>query len=85
MKISNETLAKAAEIKAENMGRVFFNVGPHMLSYFFMNGRHIVANTMRFWKSGVLDSIGGRMTFTTESEALNYIGEKHSFLKAQIV
>jgi galactose mutarotase-like enzyme len=85
MKISNETLAKVAEIKAENSGRVFFNVGAHMLSYFFMNGQHIVANTYKFWKTGVVDSVGGRMIFSSESEVLNYIKEKSTFLKSNVI
>jgi hypothetical protein len=85
MKLSSETLSKAAEIKAENSGRVFFNVGPHMLSYFFLNGEHIVANTMKFWKSGVIDSVGGRKIFANETEVLSYISEKSNFLKAQVL
>lgn len=85
MRLTNETLAKAAEIKAETMGRVFFNAGAHTLSYFFINGQHIVAHTMKFWKSGVLDSVGGRVTFNTESETLSFIQEKVNFYKTQIV
>lgn len=82
MKLSNEKLATAAEIKAELMGRVFFNVGPHMmLSYFFINGQHIVAFVGKFWKSGVVDSVGGREYFQSESDALAFIQQKAIFLK----
>lgn len=85
MRLTNETLAKAAEIKAETMGRVFFNVGAHTLSYFFINGQHIVAHTMKFWKSGVIDSVGGRMTFTSESETLSFIKEKANFYMTKAI
>ena len=85
MKISTETLAKVAEIKAENSGRVFFNVGAHMLSYFFINGQHIVADTYKFLKSGVIDSVGGRVVLNSESEVLTYIQEKSNFLKGNVI
>lgn len=79
MKIPNELLAKAAEIKTENMGRTFFNVGKHMLCYFFFNGQHIVPWAAKFWDKGLLNSVGQRETFTTESETLKFITEKAKY------
>lgn len=79
MKISNESLANAAEISTETMGRTFFEVGKHMLSYFFFNGQHIVPWTAKFWDNGVLNSVGQRETFSTESETLKFITEKAKY------
>lgn len=85
MKIPNESLATAAEIKTENMGRTFFNVGKHMLSYFFFNGKHIVPWTVKFWDNGVLNSVGQREEFTSESATLKFITEKAKYFNSNPV
>jgi hypothetical protein len=36
-------------------------------------------------KPGVIDSVGGRMVFSSESEVLNYIKEKSNFLKSNVI